>query len=72
MSLVYGIGVVFSVSVIPILLVDLYRVMAGKLSDDELVMITESEELAEVEELTHGLEDQRAGHPGSRASADAT
>jgi TRAP-type C4-dicarboxylate transport system permease small subunit len=71
MSLVYGIGVVFSVSVIPILLVDLYRVMAGKLSDDELVMITESEELAEVEELTHGLEDQRAGHPGSRASADA-
>ena len=52
LALVYGIGIVFSVSVIPIILYDLYRVLAGKLAEDELVMITESEEAAELEELT--------------------
>ena len=52
LALVYGIGVVFSVSVIPILLYDLYRVVSGKIADDELVMITESEEAAELEELS--------------------
>jgi hypothetical protein len=30
------VGIVFGVSVIPILLWDLYRVLAGKLRDDEL------------------------------------
>ena len=46
LSLIYGVGIVFSVSVIPILLFDLYMVLSGKLRDDQLVMITESEELA--------------------------
>ena len=52
---VYGVGIVFGVSVIPILLWDLYRVLSGKIRDEELVMITESEELAELEELGHEL-----------------
>jgi len=52
---VYGVGVVFGVSVIPILLWDLYRVLSGRIRDEELVMITESEELAELEELDHEL-----------------
>jgi TRAP-type transport system small permease protein len=60
-GLVYGVGVVFGVSVIPILLWDLYRVLAGKLRDDELVMVTESEELAEFEELDHELHDKAPG-----------
>lgn len=61
-ALVYGIGIVFSVSVIPILLYDLYRVLAGKLAEDELVMITESEEAAELEELSREF-----GAPGGVA-----
>ena len=68
-ALVYGVGVVFGVSVIPILLWDLYRVLSGKLRDDELVMITESEELAELEELDHEL---HAHAPGASAPAAPT
>jgi TRAP-type C4-dicarboxylate transport system permease small subunit len=66
-ALVYGVGVVFGVSVIPILLWDLYRVLSGKLRDEELVMITESEELAELEELDHELH-EKAGAPAGPAS----
>jgi TRAP-type C4-dicarboxylate transport system permease small subunit len=63
---VYGVGVVFGVSVIPILLWDLYRVLSGQLRDEELVMITESEELAELEELDRGLHEPGAATPPSR------
>jgi len=68
-GLVYGVGVVFGVSVIPILLWDLYRVLAGKLRDDELVMVTESEEIAELEELDHELHDKAPGAKPSAAPA---
>lgn len=66
-GLVYGVGIVFGVSVIPILLWDLYRVLAGKLRDDELVMITESEELAELEELDHELHEHAPNAPAPTA-----
>ena len=71
LALVYGIGVVFSVSVIPILLYDLYRVLAGKLKEDELVMITESEEAAELEELSRefGTPGDAPRPPGSASGA---
>ena len=49
MGYFYGVGLVFSVTGAAIVLYDLYRVLAGKLQDHELVMVTESEELAEVE-----------------------
>lgn len=55
MGLFYGVGVVFSVSVGAILLHDLYRVLAGRMSEDELVMVKESEEVEAVEELRHGM-----------------
>lgn len=45
MSLIYGIGVFFGANAIPILLFDLYRVLSGKLSEHELVMVKESEEV---------------------------
>jgi TRAP-type C4-dicarboxylate transport system permease small subunit len=51
----YGVGLVFSVSVIGVILHDLYRTLAGKLADDELVMVRESEEQAELEELQREL-----------------
>lgn len=45
MAFIYGIGVFFGANAILILLADLYRVVSGKLSDHELVMVKESEEV---------------------------
>ncbi len=45
----YGTGVFFSVCAGGVLLSDLYRVLSGKLRDDQLVMVRESEDLAELE-----------------------
>lgn len=47
----YGAGVVFSVLTEILLFAELYRVLAGKMSDEELVMVKESEEQGEFEEL---------------------
>lgn len=44
MAFIYGIGVFFAANAILILLNDLYRVVSGKVSDEELVMVKESEE----------------------------
>lgn len=46
MAVVYGVGVVFSVSVGLILLHDLYRALAGKLTAEELVTVRDSEDAA--------------------------
>ena len=51
----YGVGIVFSVSVIGIILYDLYRTLTGQLTDEELVMVRESEEQAQLEELQREL-----------------
>jgi TRAP-type C4-dicarboxylate transport system permease small subunit len=56
----YGIGLVFCVTSFLVLLYDLYQMLAGKLSDDELIQIKESEDASEIEELTHELEVKRA------------
>lgn len=48
MAWFYGVGIVFSVTAACIVLHDMYRVLAGKLQDHELVMVTESEEAAEL------------------------
>lgn len=63
-ALVYGVGVVFSVSVIPIILYDLYRLLSGQVRDEDLVMIKENEEMEELEELQHEL-DGHGGRPGT-------
>lgn len=47
----YGAGVVFAVSAALLLLRELLRTLGGRLADDELVMVKESEELAQVEAL---------------------
>lgn len=51
----YGVGIVFGVSTGLILLHDLYRVLSGRLSEDELVMIKETEEQEEFEALQREL-----------------
>jgi len=52
----YGTGVLFSVCAGLVLLGDLYRVLTGQLRDDELVMVKESEDLAEIEEVRKELD----------------
>ena len=60
MGMFYGVGIIFSVSVGIILLHDLYRVATGRISDEELVMVKESEEQEEFEELQKNLAAQDA------------
>ena len=50
-AIFYASGVVFAVSAGVIILDDLFRVLTGRLSDDELVMVKESEEAAELQAL---------------------
>jgi TRAP-type C4-dicarboxylate transport system permease small subunit len=50
-AIFYGVGVVFAVASAAILLHELWRAVTGQLSDDELVMVQESEEAAELQEL---------------------
>jgi TRAP-type C4-dicarboxylate transport system permease small subunit len=50
-AIFYGAGVVFAVSTAVILLRELWRTVSGQLRDDELVMVQESEDLAQVNEL---------------------
>jgi len=50
-AIFYGAGVVFAVSSGLLLLREMWRTVTGQLRDDELVMVQESEDLAQVEEL---------------------
>jgi TRAP-type C4-dicarboxylate transport system permease small subunit len=54
-GIVYAAGIIFSISVGFILLADLYRVVSGKASDKDLVMVRESEEQEQLEELQKKL-----------------
>ena len=48
MAVVYAAGVVFAVPALLLLLAQLWRTLSGQLGDDELVMVQESEDLAQV------------------------
>lgn len=50
-AIFYAAGVVFAVSSAPMLLLQLWRTVSGQLSDAELVMIRESEDVAQVGDL---------------------
>ena len=69
-GLFYGVGIVFGVSACLIILYDLYRVLAGKLSDDELIMVRESEEEEEFEELQKELAEQERHEREAAAAAN--
>jgi TRAP-type C4-dicarboxylate transport system permease small subunit len=69
MAWIYGVGIVFAASSGLILLYDLYRVVTGQLSDEELVMVKESEEQEELEELQKGLAQHDHPELGSAAPA---
>ena len=61
MGIVYLAGVVFSVLAIPLLLADLWRILSGQLSDDELVMIQESEEAVQLKQILSDQAPETAG-----------
>ena len=65
----YGVGIVFAVSAALILLYDLYRVVSGKISEDELVMVKESEEQEQFEELQKQLAEQQREEELAAAAA---
>ena len=69
MGLFYGVGIIFSISVGAIFLHDLYRVVTGRISEDELVMVKESEEQEEFEELQKELASQEAAAAAERPQA---
>ena len=70
MAFVYGTGVVFAVLAAPLLLRDLWRILAGKLSEAELVMVKATEERGEVEALRSGPAEEKAADSDSRARPD--
>ena len=53
-AIFYGAGVVFAVSSGVILLMQLWELVSGQIADEDLVKISESEDLAMVEQLHHG------------------
>lgn len=55
MAIVYMVGIVFSVSAGAMVLWDMYRVLSGRMRDEELVMVTESEEKTELDNLQREL-----------------
>ena len=51
MAIVYAAGIVFAVLAGMIILLDLFRVLSGRLRDDELIMVRESEEAVQLEQI---------------------
>ena len=73
-AIFYSAGVVFAVSAGLLLLRELWRNLSGQLREDELVMVKESEEAGELEELQAQLARENAEtpsgintHPGSKS-----
>jgi TRAP-type C4-dicarboxylate transport system permease small subunit len=64
MAVFYGVGVVFALSALLILAVDLWRVLSGQVTDEDLVMVKESEEQAELEALQAELAREQAAFGG--------
>ena len=61
-SLFYGIILIFGVSAICILFYDLFMMLTGRLSDNELIQIQESEEEIEFEEYEAEVEPEATRH----------
>lgn len=56
----YGIGLVFCVTSFAVLVFNLYQMLRGRLTEEELIQVKESEDTGEVEELPHEPDRQRA------------
>ena len=56
MAIIHIPSIVFSVLATAILLIDLWKIVTGQLSDDELVMIQESEEAVQLKQVLSDIE----------------
>jgi TRAP-type C4-dicarboxylate transport system permease small subunit len=65
MAIFYGCGVVFAIAAGLLLLRELLLALTGRLAEDELVMVRESEEAAELEQILK----QQASAPGAPTPA---
>jgi len=67
MAVVYTSGIVFSVCAALILAIDLYRLLTGQLASTELVMVQESEEAVQLQQILGSVADpvdNKAAHGG--------
>lgn len=60
MAVVYASGLVFSVLAAALLLIELLRLVTGRLADDQLVAIQESEEAAALAQVLDHERERRA------------
>lgn len=69
----YGVGLVFGVSTIPLLLVDLFRVLSGRADEAELIAVRESEEesVDEVQRRHLAADADELSAPGARRVGEA-
>ncbi|MET0125088.1 TRAP transporter small permease [Pseudomonas caspiana] len=63
MALFYAAGLVFGASAAAILLYELYLVLTGKLADDELVMVTDSDAAEEIKHIQNQQSTTGRTHP---------
>jgi TRAP-type C4-dicarboxylate transport system permease small subunit len=70
-AIFYAVGVVFGISAGIMILHDLYRLVTGKVSEHELVMVKESEEQEELEALQKELAEQDRLEKGLATAAPA-
>lgn len=71
-AIFYSVGIVFGVSAIVFLLYDLWRAVTGRLRDDELVMVHESEEQGDIDRIHAELARRDAEQAARNADANRT
>jgi TRAP-type C4-dicarboxylate transport system permease small subunit len=69
-AIFYAVGVVFAVSTAVFLAYDLWRIVSGQLRDDELVMVHESEEQADIDRINAELARRDADEASSTAAPE--
>ncbi|MGO4280410.1 TRAP transporter small permease [Cupriavidus sp. RAF20_2] len=65
MAIVYAAGIVFSVLAAVIIALDLWRLLSGRLTEDELVMVQESEEAVRMKQILDQADAADAADLGS-------
>jgi TRAP-type C4-dicarboxylate transport system permease small subunit len=68
MAIVYAAGLVFAVCAALILAIDLYRLLSGQIADEDLVMVQESEEAVQLQQIlgSAGTTHASPGKEGAR------
>ena len=67
-AIFYSAGIVFAVSAAVILLDQLFDLVTGRVADEDLIQISESEDLAMVEQLHHGDQQDPHTHDKKRSA----